>query len=313
MGYALRRLGYVVPVMFVVSLATFGLLNLVPGDPAMVIAGEFADDDEVAAVREELGLNAPFVERYLAWLTDALLGDLGRSYISQVRVSELIAERLAVTIELAILSELIGLALAIPTGIYCAYRAGSRVDRFIMASSFVVLAAPVYVLALLLLLFVAEPVSWIPSIGYTPMDESLSANLRGMLLPALTVGLASWPFLTRLIRSDVINTLQQDYIALARAKGLTTSQILLRHALRPSSITLLAALGVSFAARIDGLLIVEIIFAIPGIGRLLFDAIQVQDYVLVQGLVLFIAATYVVMNLLADLMLAVADPRIRQR
>lgn len=313
MGYVLKRLGYVFPVMLVVTLATASLMDLLPGDAALVIAGEFADDDDVAAIREELGLDKPFLARYVDWLTSVASGDFGRSFITEDLVLETILSRLWVSIELMLLSELIGLALAIPTGIWCAYRAGSAIDRAIMGGTFIILAAPAYVIAILLILTVAIPIPWIPAIGFTSPSESVSENLLGMLLPALTIGLASWPGLARIVRSDVIGTLQQDYIALAKAKGLTNAQILVRHALRPSSLTLVAILGVSIASRIDGVIVIETLFAIPGMGRLLIESIYAHDYLLVQGLVLFIAVFFVSINLIVDLLLAVIDPRIRHR
>jgi len=312
MHYFLRKLLRLVLVLLLVAAATFLLLNLLPGDVALALLGSDATPAAIAQVRADLGLDQPLALRYLHWLLGFMHGDLGRSYITQVPVMESIIDRLPVTIELMLLSQVFALLLAVPAGVLCAYKVGSRTDRLVSAAALFLLAAPVFITAIMLMFLFALRLRWLPSTGYVAFTADPLGNLAHLALPALAIGLSEWPPLFAVLRADMINTLQQDYIALARAKGLGPATILLRHALRPSSFTLVTISGLQIAAAIAGALVVETIFGLPGLGRMLTGAVYNRDMMLVQGCVAVISIGYVLVNFGVDLIYALRDPRIRQ-
>jgi peptide/nickel transport system permease protein len=311
LGFVARRLVYLVPVLVAVSLLTFLIASLLPGDLAYVILGDQATPDKVAALRHDMGLDQPIWWRYLSWLGHVLQGDFGRSFRTGQTVLQAVAERLPVSIELMLLAELAALAIGIPLAIACAVRSGGAFDRFMTGTAFSMLSVPAFLSAILLIFLFAVELHWLPATGYVPFAEDPIGNLRCFVLPALTLALGEWPVLMRVLRSDMIATLQEDYIAMARAKGLKPSRILLVHALKPSSLTLVTVTGINIGRLIGGTVIVESIFALPGIGRLLLGAIFTRDLVILQGTVLFVALGYVLINFIVDLLYAVLDPRIR--
>ena len=311
LGFVVRRLLYLVPVLIAVSLLTFLIASLLPGDLAYVILGDQATPEKVAALRHDMGLDQPIWWRYLSWLGNVLQGDFGRSFRARQTVLQAVAERLPVSIELMLLAQLGALAIGIPLAIACAVRSGSAFDRFMTGSAFSMLSVPAFLSAILLIYLFAVELRWLPATGYVPFNEDPVGNLRSFLLPALTLALGEWPVLMRVLRSDMIATLQEDYIAMARAKGLKPSRILLVHALKPSSLTLVTVTGINIGRLIGGTVIVESIFALPGIGRLLLGAIFTRDLIILQGVVLFVAIGYVLMNFIVDMLYAVLDPRIR--
>jgi peptide/nickel transport system permease protein len=311
LGFVARRLLYLVPVLVAVSLLTFLVASLLPGDLAYVILGDQATPDKVAALRHDMGLDQPVLWRYLGWLGNILQGDFGRSFRTGQTVLQAVAERLPVSIELMLLAELGALAIGIPLAIACAVRSGSAFDRFMTGTAFSMLSVPAFLSAILLIYLFAVELHWLPATGYVPFAEDPIGNLRCFVLPALTLALGEWPVLMRVLRSDMIATLQEDYIAMARAKGLKPSRILLVHALKPSSLTLVTVTGINIGRLIGGTVIVESIFALPGIGRLLLGAIYTRDLIILQGVVLFVAFGYVLMNFIVDMLYAVLDPRIR--
>ena len=310
-GFVARRLLYLVPVLIAVSLLTFLIASLLPGDLAYVILGDQATPEKVAALRHDMGLDEPIWWRYLSWLGHVLQGDFGRSFRTGQTVLQAVAERLPVSLELMVLAELGALAIGIPLAIACAVRSGSAFDRFMTGSAFGMLSVPAFLSAILLIYLFAVELRWLPATGYVPFEEDPIGNLRNFLLPALTLALGEWPVLMRVLRSDMIATLQEDYIAMARAKGLKPSRILLVHALKPSSLTLVTVTGINIGRLIGGTVIVESIFALPGIGRLLLGAIFTRDLIILQGAVLFVACGYVLLNFIVDMLYAVLDPRIR--
>ena len=310
-GFVARRLLYLVPVLIAVSLLTFLIASLLPGDLAYVILGDQATPEKVAALRHDMGLDEPIWWRYLSWLGHVLQGDFGRSFRTGQTVLQAVTERLPVSLELMVLAELGALAIGIPLAIACAVRSGSAFDRFMTGSAFGMLSVPAFLSAILLIYLFAVELRWLPATGYVPFEEDPIGNLRSFLLPALTLALGEWPVLMRVLRSDMIATLQEDYIAMARAKGLKPSRILLVHALKPSSLTLVTVTGINIGRLIGGTVIVESIFALPGIGRLLLGAIFTRDLIILQGVVLFVACGYVLMNFIVDMLYAVLDPRIR--
>jgi peptide/nickel transport system permease protein len=311
LGFVARRLLYLVPVLVAVSLLTFLIASLLPGDLAYVILGDQATPEKVEALRHDMGLDQPIWWRYLSWLGHVLQGDFGRSFRTGQTVLQAVTERLPVSLELMVLAELGALAIGIPLAIACAVRSGSAFDRFMTGSAFGMLSVPAFLSAILLIYLFAVQLRWLPATGYVPFHEDPIGNLRSFVLPALTLALGEWPVLMRVLRSDMIATLQEDYIAMARAKGLRPSRILLVHALKPSSLTLVTVTGINIGRLIGGTVIVESIFALPGIGRLLLGTIYTRDLIILQGVVLFVASGYVLMNFIVDMLYAVLDPRIR--
>ncbi|MEY9183161.1 peptide/nickel transport system permease protein [Bradyrhizobium sp. USDA 326] len=311
LNFVARRLLAILPVLLAVSLLTFLIASLLPGDLAFVILGDQATPENVAALRRDLGLDQPLWWRYLSWLGHVLQGDLGRSFRTGQTVLQAVAERIPVSLQLMLMAEFIGLLIGVPVAIACAARAGSAFDRFMTGSAFAMLSMPSFLTAILLIYLFAVELHWLPATGYVPFTEEPLANLRFFVLPALTLALAEWPGIMRVLRSDMIATLQEDYIALAKSKGLKPSRILFVHALKPSSLTLVTVTGINIGRLLGGTLIVESIFALPGIGRLLVGAIYTRDLVILQGVVLLVACGFVIVNFIVDMLYAVLDPRIR--
>ena len=309
--FVVRRLLAILPVLLAVSLLTFLIASLLPGDLAYVILGDQATPENVAALRHDMGLDQPLWWRYLSWLEHVLQGDLGRSFRTGQTVLQAVAERIPVSLQLMLMAEFIGLMIGVPVAIACAARAGGAFDRFMTGSAFAMLSMPSFLMAILLIYLFAVELHWLPATGYVPFTEEPLGNLRFFVLPALTLALAEWPGIMRVLRSDMIATLQEDYIALAKAKGLKPARILFVHALKPSSLTLVTVTGINIGRLLGGTLIVETIFALPGIGRLLVGAIYTRDLVILQGVVLLVACGFVIVNFIVDMLYAVLDPRIR--
>src|SRR3954465_604606 len=306
-----QRLLYLIPVLLAVSLLTFLIASLLPGALAWVTRGDRATPEKGEALRHDMGLDQPIWWRYINWLGQVLQGDFGRSFRTGQTVLQAVTERLPVSLELMIMAELIGLAIGVPLAIACAVRSGSAFDRFMTGGAFGMLSVPTFLSAILLIYLFAVELRWLPATGYVPFGEDPLGNLRFLLLPALTLALAEWPGIMRVLRSDMIATLQEDYIALAKAKGLKASRILFVHALKPSSLTLVTITGINIGRLIGGAVIVETIFALPGIGRLLVGAIYTRDLIILQGAVLLVAVGFVIVNFIVDLLYAILDPRIR--
>jgi len=305
-----RSLLHLVVVLFVVTFVTFTLVNLLPGDVSLAILGNGATPEGVARVRMELGLNDPLWLRYLHWLVQTVHGDFGRSYISGEPVADALVRSVPVSVELMALSLILSICLAIPTGLTAAYRAGRPVDRALGAVASLLLAVPPFILGLALMFLFALALGWFPAVGYVPVSEGVLPNLRTLAIPAVTLALFEWPGFMLILRSDAIEVLQQDYVLLAKAKGLRDRHILFRHVLKPSSFTLLTVIGLSIAGLISGALIIENIFALPGVGRLIVGAINSRDFMVVQGAVTVVAVGYVLVNFAVDTLYAVLDPRV---
>lgn len=308
-----RKLAAVLVTLLVVSFLTFLLTSLLPGDPAEQILGpQGITPEAVARVRADLRLDDPLPVRYGAWVTDALGGDLGRSYRTGQAVKDAILERLPVTLEVGGMAILFALAGAVPLGMLSAYRAGTSLDRGVTGTTFALLAVPNFMMAILLILVFAVTAHLLPATGWVNLTDDVWGNLTSAVLPALSLSIGELAVYTRLLRSDMIATLQEDYVVLARAKGMPTFWILLRHALRPSSFSLLTVVGLQIGAIMSGSVVVETLFALPGVGRLLIDAIFQRDLVTVQGIALVVAVSYVAVNFTVDLLYSYLDPRIRR-
>lgn len=306
------RLVVLAAVLLAVSFLTFAMLNVLGGDPALAIVGaDNADPETLDQVREELGLNDSFLEQYASWVGGVLEGDLGRSYKTKQPVSEAIGERVPVTAEVGLLAIVLALLLAVPLAVWTAYRSGTKLDKGASVATFGLLSIPNFLLAYWLGYLVSVQLGWLPRSGWVRLSEDPVGNLKTAILPALSLAIAEMAVYTRILRSDIIQTLQEDHLLLARAKGLGTRRILFAHALRPSTLSLMTVIGVQFGALIGGSIIVEQIFALPGMGSYLLNAIYERDYVVVQGVVLVIAASFVIVNFAVDIVYRLLDPRIK--
>ncbi len=311
MPWLARQVVRLVVVLFCVTLLTYMIVNILPGDVAIVILGNLATHEDIAGLRADLGLDRPMLVRYFDWLGSALSGDLGRSYRNGEPVVQAILDRLPVSLQLMVMAQLVALGIAIPVALLSVRRPGGLFDRISASAAFGFLAMPNFMLGIVLIYLFSVSFDLLPATGFTPMSEGLWDNLESMILPSLTLGLIEWTVLMRVLRSDLLTTLKEDFILLARAKGLPPWRVLLQHALRPSSFTLITILGLNIGGLIGGAVIVEQIFALPGVGRLLLGGIFNRDLILVQGTVAFIAVGFVVINFLVDMLYAVLDPRVR--
>ncbi len=296
--------------LLAVSIIAFLLVALLPGDLPTMILGDAATPERVAALRIELGLDQPLYARYVHWLGNVLSGDFGHSIHSGEATLDVILSRLPVTIELLLLTQLVALALAIPLGIWSAYRRGSAFDSTTLAGSLALLSTPSFVIGLGLIYIFALHLQWLPATGHVPLREGVGANLQSMIMPVLSLALIEVPVYLRLLRSEMIGTLQQNFIALARGMGLPTWRILLENALRPSSLNLITVVGINMGRLMGGAIIIESMFALPGVGQLLVESIYQQEYLMMQGIVLFVAAMFIAINLLTDLLYVLVDPRL---
>lgn len=311
MPWLARQLVRLVVVLFCVTLLTYMIVNILPGDVAIVILGNLATPEDIAGLRADLGLDRPMLVRYFDWLGSALSGDLGRSYRNGEPVVQAIVDRLPVSLQLMVMAQVIALGIAIPVALLSVRRPGGLFDRISASAAFGFLAMPNFMLGIVLIYLFSVTFDLLPATGFTQMSEGLWDNFESMILPSLTLGLIEWTVLMRVLRSDLLTTLKEDFILLARAKGLPPWRVLLQHALRPSSFTLITILGLNIGGLIGGAVIVEQIFALPGVGRLLLGGIFNRDLILVQGTVAFIAVGFVVINFLVDMLYAVLDPRVR--
>lgn len=311
MHWLARQVLRLVVVLFCVTLVTFVIVNILPGDIAIVILGTLATPQDIAGLRADLGLDRPMLVRYFDWLGSALSGDLGRSYRNGEPVAQAIADRLPVSLELMILAQLVALGIAVPVALLSARKPGGFFDRLSASAAFGFLAMPNFMLGIVLIYLFSVTFDLLPATGFSPLSDGLWDNLESMILPTLTLGLVEWTVLMRVLRADLLTTLKEDFILLARAKGLPPWRVLMLHALRPSSFTLITILGLNIGGLIGGAVIVEQIFALPGVGRLLLGGIFNRDLILVQGTVSFIAAAFVIINFLVDMLYAVLDPRVR--
>ncbi|MBI4014269.1 MAG: ABC transporter permease [Candidatus Rokubacteria bacterium] len=309
--YLLRRLASMVPVLLVVSVVVFSLIHLTPGDPVAIMLREEADPATAAALRAALGLDRPLPIQYLTWLGRAARGELGRSIRTNQPVSQAILERLPVTLTLAAAATLLALLVALPAGIVSAVRRNSLADVAGTVAALSGVSLPNFWLAILLIFVFSVTLGWLPPLGWVSPLRDPWGGLRSLVLPAVTLGTAMAAVVMRMTRSSLLEVLQLDFVRTARAKGLREGGVLLRHALRNALIPVVTVVGLQAGALLGGAIITETVFALPGVGRLLVDAIFQRDFPLVQGVVLFLALNFLVINLAVDLAYAVLDPRIR--
>jgi len=311
MMFIVKRLLLTIPILFLVSIMTFSLIHLIPGDPARVILGQEATPEAYQALRTELGLDKPIVEQYFSWMGKVLGGDLGMSITDHVPVIDLISQRLPATIELTIGTFVFALVIALPAGILAAVRRNTWVDY---TSSFAALGGmsiPNFWLAMMVIIYFTVENNWLPSSGYVPFSEDPKANLMAMILPCLATGLRESAVLMRMLRSSLLEVINMDFVRTAKAKGLNEVKTVLGHVLRNALIPVVTTSGLMIAGLLGGLVITESIFSIPGFGRLIVESVFKRDYVTVQGAILVSALLVVIVNLLVDLLYAVIDPRIK--
>jgi peptide/nickel transport system permease protein len=297
--------------MAVVAFVVFLLLYLTPGDPAAILAGDAATSEDIRKIREKLGLDDPFLERFGQWLWRLLHGDLGISIFTNLPVTHLIAQRVEPTLSLTFCTLVISVLVAVPLGVIAAARAGSWIDRAVMAFSVAGFSVPVFVLAYILILVFSIELEWLPVQGYRPISEGWVEWARHLVLPSAALGTVYIALIARITRASMLDVLAQDYVRTAQAKGLAPGAVLLRHALKNAAVPIATVVGIGIALLIGGAIVTETVFALPGIGRLTVDAILRRDYPIIQGVVLIFSAAYVLINLAVDLSYMFFDPRIR--
>ncbi len=307
----LRRLVATIPVMVVVALAVFALLHVTPGDPAVIIAGDYATTDDIARIRARLGLDQPFTTQVGLWLGRVTRGDLGTSIFSGLPVSTLIGQRAATTIWLTLFAMVISVGIGVPIGVVAAWRRGSWLDRAVMVFTVSGFSMPTFWLGFILVYVFAITAGWLPVQGYQPMTMGLWPFLSHLILPALTLSLVYMALIARMTRASMLGVLAEDYIRTAFAKGLAPRGVLVRHALKNASLPVVTIIGIGFALLIGGAVVTESVFALPGLGRLTVDAIVRRDYPVIQGVLLVVSGVYVLINLAVDVLYVVLDPRIR--
>jgi peptide/nickel transport system permease protein len=310
-AYIIRRLLMTIPVMGLVAVFVFLLLHLAPGDPAAIMAGDNASPENIMEIRRKLGLDEPLWRQLLVWLANLASGDLGRSMFWGDPVTTLIAQRAEPTISLAATTIVFAVMVAVCLGVVAAANVGRFVDRFVMGLAVAGFSVPVFVVGYLLIFLFSIELRWLPVQGYTPFAEGILAWLHNLALPTLALGLAYVALIARITRTTMLDVLAEDYIRTANAKGVARVPMLLRHALKNAAVPIVTVIGIGVSLLIGGVVITETVFNIPGIGRLVVDAIARRDYPIIQGVIMIFSGIYVLVNLLVDLSYTFLDPRIR--
>jgi peptide/nickel transport system permease protein len=311
LAFIVRRIFSTIPVMIFVALFVFSLLYIAPGDPAAVIAGDQASPADVEKIRMSLGLDRPYLVRFGEWFFRVLQGDLGTSIFTSLPVTQLIGQRIEPTVSLMVLTLILAVVVAVPMGVLAAWKAGTWVDRVVVAFAVLGFSIPVFVIGYLLAYAFALKLDWLPVQGYTPLSAGLWPWLRNLILPAITLGSVYIALIARITRATMLEVLQQDYVRTASAKGVEQRNVLFVHALKNAAVPIVTIIGIGVALLIGGAVVTESVFAIPGLGRLTLDAILRRDYPVIQGVVLIFSFVYVLVNLAVDLIYTLVDPRIR--
>ena len=310
-AYIIRRILATIPVMAVVGIFVFLLLHLTPGDPAAIIAGDYASPEDIKRIRAKLGLDRPLYIQFGTWVWQLMQGDLGISIFSDLPVSHLIAQRIEPTLALSIFTIIMAVLFAVPLGVLAAWRAGTLIDRLSMVIAVFGFSVPVFVIGYLLMYVFAIELKWFPVQGYVSYRDGVIPFLRSITLPSVALALLYSALIARITRASVLEVLTEDYIRTARAKGLASSVVLMRHALKNAAVPIVTIIGIGIALLIGGVVVTESVFNIPGLGRLTVDSILRRDYPIIQGIILLFAGVYVFINLLVDIAYTFLDPRIR--
>jgi peptide/nickel transport system permease protein len=313
LGYICKRLLLTLPTLLLVSVAVFLIIRLIPGDPALVLLGEGADAASIAAVRADLGLDRPLPIQFVSWFEHALTGDLGRSIVSGEPVGKLILQHFGLTAVVVLIAVTLATLIAAAAGLIAAWRRNSAIDLAVVGAATVVLAVPSFWLGLVLLLLFGLKLGWLPFVGYVPFAESAAQAALFLVLPVVTLTITESGVLTRMMRASSIDVLQLDYVTHARAKGLSERTVLMRHVFPNAFAPTLTLVGLTLGHLLGGIAVIETVFTLPGLGRLMVDSVLARDYPVVQGCLLFTAVVYVVVNLLVDLCYPIFDPRVTAR
>jgi peptide/nickel transport system permease protein len=313
LGYIFKRLLLTLPTLLLVSVGVFFLIRLIPGDPALVLLGEGADAASLAGVRTDLGLDRPVPVQFVAWLEHAVRGDLGRSIVSGEPVARLILEHFGLTAVVVLVAVTLATLIAVTAGLVAAWRQDSGIDLAVVGAATVVLSVPSFWLGLVLLLLFGVKLGWLPFVGYVPFSESAVQAALFLVLPVVTLTITESGVLTRMMRASSIDVLQLDYVTHARAKGLSEATVLIRHVFPNAFAPTLTLVGLTLGHLLGGVAVIETVFTLPGLGRLMVDSVLSRDYPVVQGCLLFTAVVYVVVNLLVDLCYPIFDPRVTAR
>jgi peptide/nickel transport system permease protein len=313
LGYIFKRLLSTLPTLLLVSVGVFFLIRLIPGDPALVLLGEGADAASLAGVRADLGLDRPLPMQFLTWLEHAVRGDLGRSIVSGEPVSSLILGHFGVTAAVVLVAVTLATLIAVAAGLIAAWRQDSAIDLAVIGAATIVLSVPSFWLGLVLLLLFGLKLGWLPFVGYVPFSESAAQAALFLVMPVVTLTITESGVLTRMMRASCIDVLQLDYVTHARAKGLSEATVLIRHVFPNAFAPTLTLVGLTLGHLLGGVAVIETVFTLPGLGRLMVDSVLSRDYPVVQGCLLFTAVVYVVVNLLVDLCYPIFDPRVTAR
>lgn len=309
--FIVRRVVQAVPVVFLATVAVFLLIHLLPGDPAQVLAGSDTSPQTIEAIREDLGLNEPLPVQYVVWLQHVVRGDFGKSILSKIPVWQLMSQRLPATMELAFVGEILTILIGIPLGVVAAVNQRSRIDMAITSFISFGLAVPNFFLGILLIILFAVILGWMPPGGRGDFARDPLAALKFIAFPALTLALPAAMNLSRLTKASVLEVLYEDYVRTARAKGLASRSVVIRHVLRNSLIPIVTAIGLEFGRLLGGAIIIESVFGWPGLGTLMLTSINNRDYAIIQAGLLLLVMVFVVVNLLTDILYGFLDPRIR--
>ena len=311
LSYIFKRLLATVPVLLVVGVFIFLLLRLTPGDPAAMIAGDYATEDQIAAIKENLGLDKPLIHQFFIWISNIANGDLGESYFFKKQVTELIIARIEPTLSLSVVTIIFTILIAIPMGVIAAYKQGSWIDRVVMGFSVIGFSIPVFVIGFGLIYVFSLNLGWFPVQGYQRLEMGVFQWIRHLILPALALSVIFVAFIARMTRTSVLEVLGEDYVRTARAKGQTETKVLVNHALRNAAVPIITVIGFAFAILIGGVVVTESVFNIPGLGLLTVDAVLNRDFPTIQAVVLLFSFVYVLINLVIDICYTFLDPRIK--
>jgi peptide/nickel transport system permease protein len=311
LAFLIRRIASTFIVMAIVAVIIFLLVRIAPGDPVAILVGDNASPDQIQAVRKQLGLDDPIFVQFWRWASRVLVGDLGISIFSNEPVAKLIGQRLEPTLSLAATTIILAVVVAVTAGIIAAWQVGTWIDRIVMGLSVASFSVPVFVVGYVLIYVFAIQLRWLPVQGYQPIADGFVEWFRHLVLPSIALGLAYVALIARITRTAMLEVLAEDYIRTAHAKGVATAPVLLKHALKNAGVPIVTVIGIGIALLIGGVVITETVFNIPGIGRLVVDAIQTRDYPIIQGVILLFSGVYVIVNLLIDLTYTLLDPRIR--
>ncbi|MBC7954948.1 MAG: ABC transporter permease [Cytophagales bacterium] len=309
--YLARRLGYLLFIMLAVTALTSALGSLLPGDVAAAMLGNEATPENVAALRTKLGLDQPLWQQYWRWITGVFSGEFGESHRTGESVMQAIKDRLPVTLEVVLAAQVIALAIGVSLGVLSAAKRDTWVDRVITGGTFAMISLPGYLVAIGLIYVFAVWLHVLPAGGYVPFGDDPAGHIRCLILPVFSLAIVEWPVFARTLRSDMITTLREDFILMARAKGLSSRRILFLHALKPSSLALITFVGLTLGRLVGGALVLEVIFSLPGLGQMIVDSILTRDFITLQGGVVFVTLGFLLVNFVVDMLYGVLDPRIR--